>query len=139
MYVWVDAANPTLAVLDSSSDFAFLAGMQGPCSALSEWLSSSDLRSVRDRIQHPDKRSVDVRLIMESKWSYKCVLSIDDEQEVPATQPSSKPVCLVADRLVLELWASLSDGEQIRITRVEGGSSELANAFSAEPDLMCRG
>jgi len=151
MYVWVNAASATLTVLDSSSDFTLLAGVRAHCSALSEWLSPSDLHKVIALVQDPDQKSVDVRLITEKKWSYWCTLSIGAVQEIPAAPPSSKPVRLVVDRLVckiskpskkagllnsdLELWVSVTSDGRLHIASVEGGSRELANAFSAESDL----
>eukprot|EP00419_Tripos_fusus_P067645 CAMPEP_0172933126 /NCGR_PEP_ID=MMETSP1075-20121228/220348_1 /TAXON_ID=2916 /ORGANISM="Ceratium fusus, Strain PA161109" /LENGTH=645 /DNA_ID=CAMNT_0013794463 /DNA_START=226 /DNA_END=2163 /DNA_ORIENTATION=+ len=162
MYVWVDATSAALTVLGSSSDFALLAGPQGCCSALSEWLSTSDLSRVKLWLRSSDdlfRKRIYIQLITEKKWSYRCKLSVGSAQELPTAPASSKPLCLVVDSLVckistpsprrkplsrsgnwsgnLELWASVTDdGEELRITRIQGGTRELAQAFTAEPDLF---
>merc|ERR1719468_1324196 len=89
-----------LTVLGSSGDFAMLAGPRGPCSVLSEWHSSSDLRKVKDMVLAEAPVGVSVRLIPEDvAWAYKCVLSIDAVQKAQAA-PRSQSVCLIADSLV---------------------------------------
>jgi hypothetical protein len=151
MHVWVDAASPRLTVLASSGDFAMLAGPRGPCSVLSEWLTSSDLCKVKDMVQANAPGGVSVRLIPEDvAWAYKCVLSIDAVQNAQAAPLSSQSVCLIVDSLVckifrpssrmrvdqrLQLWARVTTDDDVYIVRASGEPRQLVNAFLAERHL----
>jgi len=154
IHVWVDATSPTLTVLDCSSDFALLAvaGPGGTCRAMSEWLSSSHLRAVQRLVRQRGPSRVNVRLIPDKAWSYKCALSIDSVQTMRTAAPlSSQPVCLVIDSLVckiskpttikvaptydLELWTAVDNRCMSRITHARGDCKQLADAFLANPNL----
>jgi len=151
IHVWVDATSPTLTVLDCSSDFALLAGRRGTCRDFSEWLSSSHLRALLRLVRQRGPGRVNVRLIPDKAWSYKCTLSIDAEQTMRTAAPlSSQPVCLVIDSLLckiskpeirvastynLELWAAIDDGNNLCITSARGDCQQLVDAFLANPKL----
>jgi len=154
MHIWVDTASPGLTLLSSSADFAMLAGPRGPCSVLSEWLSSHDLCKVKDMLKAETSVSVSVRLTpRDVAWTYKCALSIDAVRNAQAAPRSSKSVCLIVDSLVckisrpssrtnvanvdqwLELWVRPTIDLDLEIVRASGEPRQLVNAFLASRDL----